>query len=110
VSAPSHRLPPPRQGAVAAATVGLLAVALFIGVPFVCGQRRLAVVTDGVIVDKRVVISQSLRDPGVRYLLVIRAADGEQVSVAVPLAIYHRAAVGMHAVKKAGRQWPDLLR
>jgi hypothetical protein len=107
---PSRKaLPSPRKRLVLAAVVALAATALTIGVPFACGQRRLAIVTDGVIVDKRAVIVQSRNSPGVAYLLVIRAANDEQVSVAVPVQIYEKASVGMHAVKKAGHQWPDLL-
>jgi hypothetical protein len=97
----------PRKGAFAAFVAAGLMVALLIGVPFVCGQRRLSLATEGTIVDKRVMIGSTSRAE-VTYVLVIRSADGEQLSVAVPLAIYRKAAVGMHALKKPGHQWPDL--
>jgi hypothetical protein len=101
--------PSPRRGGVVAALAGLAAIALIVGVPFVCGQRRLSLATEGTIVDKRIMIGSTIRAE-VTYVLVIRSANGEQLSVAVPLAIYRKAAVGMHAVKKRGHQWPDLER
>jgi hypothetical protein len=95
----------PRKGAFAALVAALLMVGLLVGVPFVCGQRQLFVTTDGIIVDKRMVLASRVTS----YVLVIRSADGEQLSVPVPVQLYRKASVGMHAVKKSGHLLPDLV-